>query len=132
MLDAHNTYRAQNQAGPLTWSTTLASYAQEHASGCVFEHTGGPYGEKLAAGYGSIQASIDAWYDEQSEYNFNDPGFSESTGHFTQVVWVGSSQLGCAWVECNTASTPGYYLMCEYENAGNVLGEFPQNVFPES
>jgi uncharacterized protein YkwD len=79
MLDTHNTYRAQNQAGPLTWSTTLASYAQENAAGCVFQHTGGPYGENLAAGYGSIEASIAAWYEEQSDYNFNDPGFSVSS-----------------------------------------------------
>ena len=76
MLDTHNQYRAMNQAGPLTWSTTLAAYAQQHASGCVFEHTGGPYGENLAAGYGSISDSIAAWYDEISDYNFNDPGFS--------------------------------------------------------
>src|SRR5271170_1994604 len=79
MLDSHNTFRAQNQAGPLTWSSTLADYAQQHASGCVFEHTGGPYGENLAAGYGSIEASIEAWYDEQSEYSFSDPGFSVSS-----------------------------------------------------
>jgi Cysteine-rich secretory protein family len=82
----------------------------------------------LAAGYSSVEASIAAWYNEISDYNFGDPGFSESTGHFTQVVWVGSTSVGCAWISCNTASTPGYYLMCEYSPAGNVIGEFAQNV----
>jgi len=77
----------------------------------------------LAAGYGSIEASIDAWYEEISDYSFSDPGFSEGTGHFTQVVWVASTEIGCAWVACNGQNgTPGSYLMCEYQTAGNVLG----------
>jgi len=46
----------------------------------------------------------------------------EITGHFTQVVWIASTELGCAWVPCNTADTPGNYLMCEYQTAGNVIG----------
>lgn len=40
-LDSHNKYRALHQVGALTWDDTLASYAASHASGCVFEHTGG-------------------------------------------------------------------------------------------
>jgi hypothetical protein len=77
----------------------------------------------LAAGYGSIADSVQAWYNEISDYDFNNPGYSDATGHFTQVVWVGSTEVGCAWVSCNGENgTPGYYLMCEYSPAGNVLG----------
>jgi hypothetical protein len=36
----------------------------------------GPYGENLAAGYGSVAASIDAWYDEINQYDFSSGGFS--------------------------------------------------------
>lgn len=39
-------------------------------------------------------------YDEVVNYNFTMPGFSPSTGHFTQVVWKSSSQLGCAAQVC--------------------------------
>jgi hypothetical protein len=80
----------------------------------------------LAAGYFGIQASIDAWYDEISQYDWSNPGFSEACGHFTQMVWVGSTELGCAWVDCNGENgTPGQYLMCEYQAAGNVIGIAP-------
>jgi len=41
VLDAHNQYRSQHSAPALTWDDTLASYAQSHASSCVFQHTGG-------------------------------------------------------------------------------------------
>jgi uncharacterized protein YkwD len=128
MLDAHNKYRAKHGCDDYSWSDELASFAFSHASSCVFEHTGGEFGENLAAGFSSIEASVDGWYDEIKDYDFNNPGFDEETGHFTQVVWKGSSRVGCAWVSCNTRDTPGMYLVCEYENAGNVIGDFPNNV----
>jgi uncharacterized protein YkwD len=40
-LDSHNKYRALHGVGALTWDDTLASYAAQHAAGCVFQHTGG-------------------------------------------------------------------------------------------
>ncbi|ODV93974.1 hypothetical protein PACTADRAFT_19980, partial [Pachysolen tannophilus NRRL Y-2460] len=132
ILEEHNSKRALNQAPALTWNSTLETYAANYASeyDCssgVLEHSDGPYGENLALGYDTIPA-VDAWYDEISLYNFSDPGFSESTGHFTQVVWVSSVQLGCAYKDCG--SYYGQYTICEYSPAGNVLGEFAENVLP--
>jgi uncharacterized protein YkwD len=132
MLDAHNKHRAKHGVSEFSWSDDLASFALNHASSCVFKHTGGKFGENLAAGFPTIEDSIDGWYDEISDYDFGNPGFGEGTGHFTQVVWKGSSHVGCAWVSCNTKDTPGMYLVCEYENAGNVIGQFDSNVFPPS
>jgi len=129
MLDAHNKYRAKHGVSEFAWSDDLASFAFDHASTCVFEHTHGKFGENLAAGFPTVEDSVDGWYNEIDEYDFNNPGFGEATGHFTQVVWKGSSKVGCAWVSCNTQDTPGRYLVCEYENAGNVIGAFEENVF---
>jgi hypothetical protein len=42
-------------------------------------------GENLASGYQSWAEVVGAWYNEQSEYSYANPGFSEATGHFTQV-----------------------------------------------
>lgn len=33
-------------------------------------------------------------YSEIKDYNFGNPGFSQGTGHFTQVVWKGSTEIG--------------------------------------
>ena len=49
-LKAHNNFRATYGADPLTWDETVASYAANWASGCVFEHSNGPYGG--ASSYG--------------------------------------------------------------------------------
>jgi hypothetical protein len=65
-----------------------------------------------------------AWYDEIKLYNFNGGDFSEATGHATQMLWKGSTQLGCGWA-------PGCQLLvCHYDPPGNVIGQFSQNVSP--
>lgn len=43
-LQAHNDFRAQHGADPLTWSDEIASAAQDWADKCVLEHSGGPWG----------------------------------------------------------------------------------------
>ncbi|ANB14850.1 Pry2p [Sugiyamaella lignohabitans] len=127
ILDAHNQDRAKHSASPLVWNATLAAYAQQYLDNqnCVFAHSGGPYGENIASGYGSPSDAIGAWYGEVSQYNFLTGLFSEATGHFTQVVWAGTEQIGCAQVSCSG----GAFFACEYYPRGNIIGEFLENVF---
>lgn len=132
MLNEHNVKRALHQdTNPLTWSDELATYAQNYANNydCSgnLVHSGGPYGENLALGYTDVGA-VDAWYDEISQYDYSNPGFSEATGHFTQVVWKGTSEVGCAVKSCG--GVWGDYVICSYKDAGNIIGYFPENVAP--
>ncbi|KAH7345340.1 CAP domain-containing protein [Rhizoctonia solani] len=133
-LESHNSARAAHGAKPLTWSDELATAAQSWANNCVFEHSGGslgPYGENLAAGSGDYSASsgVEAWVNEASQYNSGNP----TPSHFTQVVWKGTSQLGCAVASCNLANFdpqfwPVKFHVCEYSSPGNVIGQFSANV----
>jgi len=117
----------------LTWSDELASKAQQWANNCVFKHSQGklgPFGENLAAGSGTftIQDGIKAWTDEEKDYDPSNPQAS----HYTQVVWKGSKQVGCAVQSCNGIFASSFgaaeFYVCEYSPAGNVIGEFAQNV----
>ena len=65
------------------------------------------------------------WYDEVKNYNYNNPVFSGSTGHFTQVVWKSSTKLGCG---IGVASNNNIYGVCNYSPPGNVQGQFALNV----
>lgn len=125
MLEEHNAKRSLHQGvGSLTWSSTLAAYAQQYAdsyscpSNGQLTHSGGSYGENLASGY-SDKGTVDAWYDEIKQYSYSSPGFSEATGHFSQLIWKGSKQLGCAYKKCNNEW--GTYVVCEYYPMGNIV-----------
>ncbi|UKZ53143.1 hypothetical protein TrVGV298_006934 [Trichoderma virens] len=88
ILNSTNTYRRQYNASSLYWNTTLEKFATAYLQSdttCRFAHSGGPYGENLAIGYANATAAVEAWGDEEEKYNFNDPGFTEQTGHFSQL-----------------------------------------------
>lgn len=67
---------------------------------------------------------VKLWYDEVKDYDYDNPGYSKKTGHFTQVVWKNSTGLGCGCSR-NGALT---FVICNYSPRGNVIGQFRENV----
>lgn len=127
-LDIHNQYRLKHQVEPLAWSTQIAASAQAYADTCPTGHSQSGYGENMAWGYSSIAAVVMAWYGEEEVYDYTDPGFSSAVGHFTQIVWKNSSEIGCAMkTQCPQWPTT---WVCQYNPPGNYIGQFEQNVFP--
>lgn len=61
-------------------------------------------------------------------YNFAKGKFGQKTGHFTQLVWQGTKRVGCGAVNCDNDDTQGWFLVCEYDPPGNVVGSFKENV----
>lgn len=130
ILDEHNRYRAAHCAAPLAWSDELAATAQAWANRCEFEHSDTPYGENLAmgtSGYLPPEAVVEMWYAEKAEYDFANGGFSGNTGHFTQVVWRGTTQVGCGMAQCDGQDL----WVCNYDPSGNYEGQYQDNVLPE-
>lgn len=127
-IERHNQYRALHKAPPLEWNFDLERVAQQWADRCIFEHSNNPYGENLAMGHSSITHAIDAWYGEVKDYtDYRNGRFGMDTGHFTQVVWVGTKHLGCAKGNC--PGKPSLWV-CVYNPPGNYYGQFSQNVLP--
>lgn len=46
-----------------------------------------------APAYSPHRQAVNAWAREILLYNFSNPGFSEETGHATQLLWKASTQL---------------------------------------
>ncbi|KAI8129994.1 Golgi-associated plant pathogenesis-related protein 1 [Lucilia cuprina] len=135
VLEAHNRYRAKHGVSPLTLSKQLCAFATEWAkhladSNSLQHRKNNKYGENLYIGTGmgpqTHELAVQAWYDEIKNYNFNKPGFSSNTGHFTQVVWKTSKELGVGIV--NRANRT--WVVCNYDPAGNVMGNYMDCVPP--
>ena len=134
LLRAHNVYRARHSSPALKWSPEAAKaarqWAQHLSSASRLEHSRRKdMGENLAYKFGAEltgQETADMWYNEVRNYNFRNPGNSAGTGHFTQMVWAGTTHMGCGRVEKNGTT----YVVANYTPPGNVLGRerFEQNV----
>eukprot|EP00878_Enallax_costatus_P017984 GHUV01018910.1.p1 GENE.GHUV01018910.1~~GHUV01018910.1.p1 ORF type:complete len:212 (-),score=47.21 GHUV01018910.1:642-1277(-) len=132
-LERHNYYRSLHGAPPLTLDQQLCQHAQQHANKGAFRHDPQELqylkeGENLGEGYSSTAAAVDSFYQEVQNYNYNNPGFSMQTGHFTQLVWQATRHLGVGIGRDSYNGRPLYVF--RYSPAGNVLGQFPSNVLP--
>ena len=136
-IKAHNAARAKHCAQPLVWSSTIAKVAQAwadqlKAKGCVFGHSNNnKYGENLGAGtIGALdpESTVAMWYDEIKLYKFPNGGFSMQTGHFTQLVWTDTTQVGCGHVQCNGNDI----YVCNYNPPGNWEGQYKDHVLAKS
>ena len=136
-LQCHNDYRNKHHAPPLTINKELSAIAQQYADylakNDIFEHSdnkynNNPLGENLYMCSGTAitgKSMTTSWYNEIKDYDFNKPGFSMQTGHFTQVIWKSTTQMGIGYAKSESGN---YYGVANYYPAGNFTGEFKQNV----
>jgi len=129
MVAIHNTVRAQVGTSPLTWSDRLAAVAQEWANGLLasgkFVHSHNPdYGENLYEIRGAAATPavvVKAFADESRDYDYRSNSCRSVCGHYTQVVWNDTKEVGCA-----VARGGGREVwVCEYYPPGNWEGRKP-------
>lgn len=131
MVSLHNSVRSRVGVGPMTWSNELAGVAQQWANHLIangqFAHSHNPnYGENLYEIQGAAATPnmvVKAWADEVSDYNYSTNACtgSKMCGHYTQMVWADTTQVGCATAK----SGPREVWVCEYNPPGNWVGRRP-------
>ncbi len=65
-------------------------------------------------------ATEQPWYSQASNTCNAPPG--KTCGHYTQMVWAGTREVGCAKAVCGDSSQ---VWVCNYAPAGNVVGQRP-------
>ena len=139
-LRGHNEKRKLHRVIDLNRNSDLDDIAQEYAEKLAqadsLNHSSNKFngqriGENLYMQGGRAMLGnlpVDSWYGESNNYDFNNPTNSSGvTGHFTQLVWKGSKELG---VGCAKARNGSFYCVCNYFPAGNWVGEERENVYP--
>lgn len=140
-LKWHNDFRSIHQVSEVVWNEDLAQdaedWARHLADNNLFDHATNlqqlQQGENL---YWSSRETtepctdaIKAFYEEIKDYDFDNPGFSDKTGHFTQVVWKATTKIGAAG---KTRADGSFIVVVRYSPPGNLVPEnsFRENVLP--
>ncbi|XP_068750095.1 ectin-like isoform X2 [Montipora capricornis] len=145
-LYAHNKDREDHDAAGLVWDAGLAEDAQEWADHLAYDVGGMVHaqntgqGENLYWSQGSHVATcadaVKAWDAEEVDYDYNHPPHTfkdflsakKPYGHFTQVVWKGTTKVGVAITTKGEAPYIETFIVARYSPQGNMLGRFEENV----
>jgi uncharacterized protein YkwD len=137
MLDAQNAARRAVGVPPLVWNAALAAdaraYAETMARTGRFAHAEQPQGpgregENLWTGTRGAyryREMVASWIAEKRHFkngvtpDFSTTGDYRDVAHYTQIVWRGSTAVGCALASSRTDD----YLVCRYSPPGNVVGQ---------
>src|SRR4051812_29587786 len=143
ILAAHNNVRAMVQTSPalppLTWNNDLAATAAAWVAMCqdtdhngLVDHNanrsvGHPtyVGENIFAASGTATgpAAVQLWASEGANYNYANNTCSGGTcGHYTQLVWRATTEVGCALGNCPGLTYPNA-IVCDYMPGGNSGGK---------
>jgi pathogenesis-related protein 1 len=142
MVNYHNQKRAEVGNGNVSWSTEIAQYAQQRAEQIArtkqlahLPQGQNPYGENLASG-GSTGGGVvftvinacDGWYSEKAKMPRNAHTmtidlFNKGVGHYTQMVWKGSTQIGVGISQYQQGAFTMTVVVCCYNPPGNVINQ---------
>ncbi len=134
-LAAHNAERTQFGVEPLRWNSRLAreanGWAIRLANEGVLRHASvqerGGRGENLwmgTAGYYTADQMIGHFASEKQYFrpgpfpNVSSTGNWADVGHYTQIVWAETREVGCSAV----SNARFEVLVCRYWPAGNIRG----------
>lgn len=134
---------ASNMA-QLTWNDELAISAQRWTDQCISGHDEdaslpgmASVGQNFAQTGSSANSAetdmtkfVQMWYDEVADFDqsavsavtFAQPPHTGVVGHYTQVVWAKTQQVGCGFIQFYK---DGFYmknLVCNYYPAANLIG----------
>ena len=137
VVTEHNRVRADRGVGELEWSPVLGKFAQswaDHLAATTCEMRHRPlqgkweqqYGENLfigTAGFYSVREAILTWESEKADYRYGTfTGRSRKPiGHYTQIIWSNSTQVGCGQALCKD----NLIVACNYDPPGNYIGQKP-------
>lgn len=106
---------------------------------------GGGYGQNIAAGVKADNVSAvitELFYNGEvglyeGQYGKESPDMSNfhEWGHFTQIVWKGTTEVGCATVDCSSSglantggNVPPYFTVCNYKSPGKHFLIYPEKI----
>ncbi|XP_015278045.1 PREDICTED: cysteine-rich venom protein helothermine-like [Gekko japonicus] len=138
ICDKHNALRRQEGGKnmlKMKWNAKIAANAQKYADQCIYEHSpkasrkidGRNCGENLFMSSTIFPWSYvcESWYNEKKDFVYGVGASPKGAmvGHYTQVVWATTYEMGCGVAYCPNQGKLKYFFVCQYSPAGNVDGK---------
>jgi hypothetical protein len=135
VIALHNQARWAAGVRPMIWDRALAAAADAYAARLASTNRWGHSPESQRPGQGenlwmgthgafSIDQMVASWASERRMFRsgafprVSNTGSWDDVGHYTQMIWPGSTRVGCA-----VRSSGSYdYMVCRYWPSGNVVG----------
>ncbi|TRY66063.1 hypothetical protein DNTS_025949, partial [Danionella cerebrum] len=126
IVKAHNDLRSAVEPSAsnmlkMSWSEGVAQSARDWINQCNMTH--GPPSSRTIDGYemgenlfkgsdiNSWTTVVNAWYSEVNNYKYGIGSINgQPVGHYTQVVWYSSYEVGCAVTQCGSS----FFYGCQY------------------
>lgn len=129
MIQSHNEIRKRLDLPPLVWSDKVAAVAQQWADhlaarGEFVHRPKSIYGENMFKVVGaptSVPQVVREWASEAASYDYNTNRCSAVCGHYTQLVWRATKEIGCGVARHAKAQV----WVCDYNPPGNWVGQRP-------
>jgi hypothetical protein len=135
IVDLHNRARSAAGVGPIGWDPAFAAAADAWAAELARTGRWGHSPNGSRAGQGEnlwmgtrgafgLDQMVGSWAGEGRWFvpgqfpNVSRTGDWTRVGHYTQMIWRGTSRVGCAL----RSSARNDYLVCRYSPPGNVMG----------
>lgn len=142
MAEEHNKLRSIHLAAPLMKNRNMSLQAKalaiQLAAEANLRHSDKAsrpdQGENLAMGCTSSGPGITAkdaakeWYDEVCSHNFYNQAYQDKSGHFSQLVWNATRELGVGKATGTKFGMNCTFIVARYRPLGNVGSEFANDV----
>lgn len=141
-----NTYRQIHNSPPVAYHAGQASFAQARAQeilergGVRLPASSRSEGENVlvfataeADDTKVVKLAVDAWYQYFNDYDFSDPGNTDSsTEMFTQLIWKSTRRIGAGVARTSSQTGPqkSAVVVMRFDPPGNRIDRFATNVLP--
>ncbi|XP_062293691.1 serotriflin-like [Scomber scombrus] len=135
IVDKHNELRRSVQPTAsnmlkMSWNNEAQANAQRWANTCSMNHSPASSRKISTSGCGenlymsswqnTWSNAIQSWYDEVNDFRYGVGSVNGGViGHYTQLAWYRSNQIGCAMAYCPNSQYK-YFYVCHYCPPGNV------------